>query len=473
MMRWNSLRAVAATAFVAVAAGACDQGLTDLNRNPNAPDFATPEQLFPNAVEASVSRVFGSGLHMDLTALLVQHYAEHEYQTEDLYQIGDGAVSGHWSSFYIGPLQDFQETIEQGVEAGRPNVAAVGTIMQQWTFHVMTDLWGDIGYSDALRGRDPSAGNTPKLDPQAVVYDGILAALKKAHSDLDPSAFALTRSDLIYKGDISKWQKFANSLRLRVAMRLSEVDPDRARVEFTEALAAGVFTSNADNAKLTYVNDEINVHPIYAYERSRNDHSVSATMIDTLKAFSDPRLPIYAKPNTAGEYRGTPNGVNKVQPIDSVSRIGHHFSKADASAVIMSYAEVLFLQAEAAERGWIAGDPASLYAQAITAAMQDLGIEQAEIDAYLAQPKVAYNGLESIGLQKWIALYGNGPEAYAEWRRTGYPALTPGPDAENGGLIPVRLPYPISEARRNGANLQEAIDRQGGATLNHPLWWDK
>lgn len=463
-------------AIVAVTSG-CDDGLTEINVNPNAPDQATAEQLFANGTEAAISRVFGSGVHMNLTALWAQHYAEFRYTEQDVYQVTDGNFSGHWSSFYVGPQQDFREVIEKGQEEERPNVEAMGTIMQQWTFHVMTDLWGDIGYSDALQGRDPDASSAPKFDAQEDVYDGILVELSSAAGMLDPNELGMGVSDLIYGGEVGQWKKFANSLRLRVAMRLSEVDRSRAESEFVGALGGGVFTSNDDNAALVYVNDEVNVHPLYAYERSREDHTISATIVDTLTSLDDPRLPIYATLSGNGDYVGMPNGVMEDPPMDTLSRIGTHFTEPDASAVVMSYAEVLFLQAEAAEHEWIGDDPGTLYTQAITAAMQDLGIEQNEIDAYLLQPEVVYAGgdagLEQIALQKWIALFGNGPEAWAEWRRTGIPDLAAGPDARNDGRIPVRFPYPESEEHRNGTNLQEAVSRQGGASLNDPLWWNK
>jgi hypothetical protein len=142
----------------------------------------------------------------------------------------------------------------------------------------------------------------------------------------------------------------------------------------------------------------------------------------------------------------------------------------------MSYSEVLFLKAEAAERGWMAGDAAALYEEAIRVGMTRVGVQEADIDAYLAQPAVQYlggeAGLNQIWLQKWILLFGNGPEAYAEWRRTGCPELQAGPDAINDGLIPVRLPYPDRERSLNREAVEEAIARQGGATLNSRLWWD-
>jgi hypothetical protein len=464
------------TAVVGCAAllGGCDSGLTELNVNPNEPVDVGAEYLFPNAVEASVSRALGSGLNMDMTALWVQYFAESRYSEEDRYEIRDATVSGHWTGFYSGPLQDFQEVIQRGQQTNRPNVVAMGEIMQSWTFQVVTDLWGDVGYTEALRGRDAEAGLVVRYDPQQQIYQGLLADLDAASASIQPGSAALGSADLIYGGNAAKWQRFANSLRLRMAMRIAEADATRARSEFTSALADGVFGSNADNAMLRYVDNGVDVNPIYNYDRGRPvDHNVSATIVQRLQQLSDPRLAVYADKNGSGTYRGMPNGSMEALPLDSLSRIGIAFRSANSPAVLMSYAEVLFLQAEAAERGWTGDDPAALYRQAITASMLQHGIPQAAITAYLAQPAVAYAGIPSIGLQKWIALYGNGPEAYAEWRRLGYPVLTAGPDALNDGRIPVRFPYPAVEQSLNGANLSEAVARQGGAGLNDRIWWDK
>lgn len=465
------------TAAVALFLSACDDGLTDLNVNPNDPVNVGPEYLFPNAVEAAVSRVVGSGLNMDVTGLWVQHYVEHEYATEDIFDLSDPAVTTHWSAFYAGPLQDLQEVIEQGREADRPNVTAVGLTMKAWTAQVVTDLWGDVGYSEALRGRDRTAGNTVRYDPQEEVYHALLAETAEAASLIDPAAPSLGAADLIYGGNMERWERFANSLRMRIAMRLSEADPARARSEFAAAYAAGGFRSNAESAVLAYTGTAPSRHPVHVYMLGRDDHSVSRTMITTLQGLDDPRLPVYAQPNKSGNYWGAPNGTLDAPPLDSVSRVGTFYSGADAPGILMSYAELLLLQAEAAERGWISASAADLYHGGIRAAMEFNGIPAGEIAAYLAQPSVSYQGgaagLRQIWLQKWIALFGNGPEAYAEWRRTGVPELTAGPDALNGGQIPLRLFYPAIEQSLNGTNVREAASRQGGAGFNNPVWWDR
>lgn len=465
-----------AAGLVALTALGCDDGLADLNENPNDPVAVDAAYLFPNAVEASVSRVVGSSLNLDLTGLWAQHYVEHEYTIEDRYELTDGRVDTHWSNFYAGPLQDLTEVVAQGRENDRPNTEAMGMVMRAWTFQVITDLWGDIGYSAALQGRDPDSDVTVSYDTQEQVYAALLGELERAASLVDPSGLTIGAADLIYDSDMELWRRFANSLRMRVAMRMSEVDATTAAAEFADAYGAGGFRSNDDSAILWYVDNGLNRHPVHEYMLGRDDHSVSGTMIDTLQSLDDPRLEVYAQPNAAGNYWGAPNGTLTDPPLDSVSRIGEFYSRADAPGILMSYAELLFLQAEAAERGWIAADAGTLYEAGIRAAMEFNNIAEAEIGAYLEQAEIGYQGgaagLEQIALQKWIALFGNGPEAYAEWRRTGVPDLTPGPDALNDGLIPVRLFYPASEESLNRGAVEEAKSRQGGATLNDPVWWD-
>ena len=480
----NDLRRLSRAALVAVlasGAAACDQGLTELNENPNQPEEAAAEYLFTNAVEAAVGRATGSGLNLDLTGLLVQHFAESRFSEEDRYIIGESPIQGHWTGFYAGPLQDLNEVVAKGEAENRPNVQAMGMIMRAWTFQIVTDLWGDVGYSEALAIRE-NGSSFVALDPQAAIYAGLQQELRTAAGLLSATGARMGTADVIYRGDPEKWRRFANSLRLRMAMRQSDVNAGPAAAEFADALSDGVFTSNADNAVLWYLADGTNGHPIYEYESiPRIDHAISSTMVDSLKSLADPRLRFYAKPTSAGTYRGEAPGDTRDQPLNQISRVGEWFARADAPSYVMTYAEVLFLQAEAAQRGWIPGDPAALYRQAVRAAMEQFNrtgdaftdIPTAAIDAYLAQPRVAYAGLPSIGLQKWIALYGNGPEAYAEWRRTGYPVLVAGPDAQNDRLIPRRLRYPVSEQSLNGATLAEAVSRQGGASLNDRVWWDR
>jgi hypothetical protein len=483
-MRTSKLFATASALVLAVGASACDAGLTEINENPNDPETVPADNVFASGISSGVSRAFGANFNMTLTALWAQHMAKIQYIDEDRYDLRDQAVNTHWTAFYSGPLRDFQDVVNSGKDNNRSNVEAQGLVMRSWLFQIMTDAWGDIPYSEALQGTGETRIVTPKYDTQEQVYTGILADLKRANDIITPAGQAVTTGDLIYDGDVAHWKKFANSLRLRAAMRLSQVNSTLARTEAAAAISAGVFTSNGDNAVLHYTPSAPSQSPLYlnqlGYGGQRDDHGVSATMVNTLRTLNDPRLPVYAQPAPSdGQYRGARNGPTDADAaqINTISRLGTYFLRPDWPAPLMTYSEVLFLRAEAAQRGYVAGDAAALYTAAIRASMEMYGVSTASINAYLAQPSVAYNGLASIAQQKWIALFMNGPEAYAEVRRLNAPTLTPASGSVIGPRIPVRIFYPTNEESYNKTNLQAAVARNGGQGIPEglltPVWWDK
>jgi hypothetical protein len=461
--------------------GACDDGLTAVNENPNAPTDVGAQFLLPQSIRAGVEQVFDAGMMLSHTAIWPQHAVEIQYPDEEEGLVRDSRMQGYWDNFYAGPLADVRLVIEKGAENGNPDIEGVGMIWKSWLFHVVTDSWGDIPYGEALMGAE---NTTPAYDAQQAVYQGLLADLSAGASKLGGGGANFGSGDLLYDNDMAKWTKFANSLRMRLAMRMSEVDPAGAQAAFVSAYNAGGFTSDADDAVLNWPGSPYR-NPLFENWQGRDDHGVSATMVDTLKSLNDPRLELYAEPaQEDGEYRGLQNGdITPEHSISWYSRIGDYW-RADGAAtptLVMTYAEVLFLEAEAAARGWIAGDPATLYAQGIRAAMSQYSgaanaPTSAEIEAYLAQPRVQYNagtGLAQIQLQQWIGLYMNGSEAWAHVRRTNVPALKPGPDL-TVSRIPVRFSYPSLEQSLNNTNLQAAVSRQGGGLdLVTSLWWMK
>lgn len=474
----RSTKAASAVAL-ALLAGACNDGLTDLNENPNGPTDVPAEYVFPQGVTSSVATLRGAGFDMTFTSLFAQHYAKIQYTEEDRYDIRSESNEGWWQTLYAGPLQDFTAARMDAEERQKPNLVAPTLVMKSWTFGAMTDVWGDIPYSEANKGLEAGSTVTPKYDRQQDIYNGLFADLKKASDMIQPSQAGYGGFDPIYGGNSGRWQKFANSLRLRYAMRLTKADPTKARAEIQAALAApgGVFTSNADNANLAWPGDKINDAPIAENFKTRDDHRVSARLVSELKALNDPRLAIFADPAAdTKEFVGVPNGLNSPAAgalgLSKTSKIGIFFARPNAISPLMHYSEVLFIQAEAAARGWISGDAGALYRQAIRASMQAYGISEAAIDAYLAQPGAAYNGLASIHFQKWIALYGQGIEAWSEYRRTGVPDLKPGPHAFQT-VVPRRLGYPATEQSFNKANLDAAKAAQGGDAMTNRLWWDK
>lgn len=469
---------------LALVAAACDQGLTELNVDPNNPPFVAAPAVLPEAQQRAVNLALGSNFNLTMMGLWSQSFAKIQYIDEDRYRLRSTTLDAHWATFYGDALQDFQKIIEQGDSVGRPNWTAIGSIMQQWTFQIVTDTWGDVPYSEALLG---AANTTPKYDAQKDIYYGMMARLAAASAMIQPGGVSFGDEDGIYGGDMVAWRKFSNSLRLRMAMRISNVDPAKAQAEVVAALAApgGVFTSNADNAGLHYSGAVPSDNPIYAifHEGQRYDQVISKTTVDSLKNLNDPRLAVYAAPAPngcagGGVYCGYPNGTVTASDFAALSPIGDAFKEdPTAPSWMMTYSEVLFLKAEAAARGWIAGSAADFYAQGIRASMEQWGISDSDITTYLAQPAVAYAGLRSIYMQKWISLYGNGPEQFASWRRETVnggqhaPHLTPAPEATTQ-VVPYRVYYPASEQSTNADNWSAAVTANGGATLyDKRVWW--
>ena len=483
-MRYKFLSVFAALAVIS----ACGD-LTSINQNPNGPVDVPPPSILPSVIQTVVGGVDGvNSLNIRGGGLWVQYYSQIQYRDEDKYIVRSG-TSGGWG-LYSGALADIQRMINKGVTSNAPNWSAVGRILKSYTFSVMTEAMGDLPYSEALKG---DTLLHPAYDTQQAIYNGLFADLAQANTEIQLGATAVgfNEGDLMYGGNMLFWKKFANSLRLRLAMHLSKRDPTKAASEAAAAVAAGVFQADTQSAQLTYLAGSPNQNPIYqdVYVGNRDDYGLSKTFVDTLNSWNDPRLPVFAQiPPAATPYRGLANGLFDGEKLDSldaikyISRFGALWRETpDARMDLVSYAEVLFLQAEAAERGWIAGNAAQLYSDAITASMKQYGVAPADIATYLAQAKVLYDAagatqaghLQQIAFQKWIALFMQGAEAWTEWRRTLVPNLVAGCHAVMRSL-PERLPYDDNEVVLNQSNVMAAVTAQGFTASNDltkPLWF--
>jgi hypothetical protein len=498
MTRIHTLSAGAAVLLACSAIACNNDKLTQVNNNPNAPTTAPATALFTNATESAVSNWLGSGYSLRDIGLLIQHFAEDQYVGNDYYGgVNSTSLDNNWVSVYDGSLEDYQIIVRSATASNSPALWAPALIMQQWEYGNLTDTWGDIPYSQALEADSSSAIQSPVFDTQQSVYTGMFAALTKASTALGSASGAgLGAADPVYGGSAAEWQKFANSLHARDALMIINADPATAAKELQAALSAtgGVFTSNADNAVFPWPGDGVFNNPWATNFASRDDDRVSRTLEDTLIDYSDPRLPIYAQPGPAtGAYIGQINGLPNAAAVaegDSSSRPGLIFYPAaglypsgpgnSQPSYIMTYAEVAFIEAEAAQRGLAGLTPAQaagFYNAGITASMQQWGVtDGAKIAAYLAEPQVVYQagtaGLKQIALQKWIALYSDAGTAWAEWRRTCTPTLVKSVDAIFP-YIPRRVLYPSTESKDNPTQVLAAATRIGGDLNNTPVWWDK
>lgn len=493
--------------LLALGVVACNNdSLTNLNQNPNNPTSAPPGPVFTQAARISASRFVGNGFDLRQTEFVAQHWAEAQYPQEDQYQRLDAAsTQGTWNGAYFTELEDLNKLIAAGTAAKKPGLFAPAQILQSWDFEYLTDTWGDIPYSQALQGDSAGGSLTPAFDPQKEIYASLMAKLTTDATQLMSASAAneYGSADPVYGGDPASWAKFANSLHARLAMRLVNVDPATASAELQKAFngPGGVFTSNADAAALVWPGDGIYNNPMTDNFSTRDDHRVSQTLANILIDNNDPRTPILMQPVQDSSlypngYGGMPNGLDQATAgnyLTTASRPGAYlypgattFGTFGSAAnkknpsYFMTYAELAFIQAEAAERslgGLNPGQAAGFYNDGITASMEQFGVkDQAAIAAYLAQPGIAYQGgtpgLKQIAVQKWIALVGDGAQAWASWRRTCQPStIKPGPAAVVN-FVPRRFYYPTTEASLNDANLKAAIAKQGADNFATRIYWD-
>lgn len=465
-------------AFILAACG--DFG--DTNVDPNNPTKVPVAGFMTDAIR------YMPGQESSSTGLYyAQHWAATRYTEASRYS----TTQFDFTYIYSGPLNNLEKVISMNTDpetkvyaaesGSNANQIAVAKILKAYFFLHATDRWGDLPYSEALKG---ALDITPAYDEQSFIYSSLFSELDNAIDEFDNGAGPT--GDILYHGEVEKWRRFANSLRVRMALRISKVDPAKAKAEFEAAVEDGVFTSHADNAIFQYLGNGAFDNPWYLSFLTRTDNAVSKTMVDMLLALDDPRLQAYADPVNPGEpdtYAGMPYGVGNGEAggygFDQVSLPNStNVIAKDSGVPILTYAQILLFLAEGAANGWDAGGTAAnFYNAAIKASMEQWGVfDEAEYNNYVQHPAVAYDPAKAtqlIGEQKWIATFMQGYEAWAEWRRLGYPDLQPAPAAaNNSGQIPRRQAYPASESQNNKANYDQAVTRQGADNLDTKVWWD-
>lgn len=482
---------------------ACED-FEEMNTNPNQAPVVPTSSLLTSAQKQLMDHIWDEWHNGRFGMMYAQYWSANEYTDESRYQLRQGVNDNYWTYYYAGRdvtldgttngggIRDLQEIIRLNEESPEEysaygdteNQIAVAMIMKAWMFQIITDIWGDVPYTEAMQGADVV---DPAYTPQSEIYAGLLDELTAASDMIDVAESGFTTGDQIYEGDMEKWKKFANSLKLRVAIRMSDVNPSAAAAAIQEAMLAGVFESNDDNALLPYLTSVPNNNPLNEDRKEREDFAVSEPLIDLMLAYEDPRIDYYAEPNADGEYEGLTYGLTATQAgaiaVSEVSQPSSEVLEPDAPGVFMDYAEVLFTLSEAAARGFITtGTAVDYYNEGITASMQywaGLGgesIDAAAIENYYTTmaPYDAANWKQSIGEQKWLALYMQGIQGWTEWRRLDFTGVLVMPAAGPlvGDGIPLRVTYPVSEQRLNKSSYDEAVSRQGADQLGTRMWWD-
>ena len=455
----------------------CTENFKEINTDPNTATVVPTAYLLTNAERGVIGQRFNF-----TTSLYAQHWSETQYTNTSRYETAEASFNDYYSS----PLADLQQIInlntneetknDAAASGDNENQIAVATILKVLTFQYITDMWGDIPYSEALKGVE---NFTPAYDTQAAIYASFVSELDIAIAMINTSPTNALIGDQIYDGDMASWKKFANALKMRVGIRMSKADPAASNAAISSAMA-GAF-AGGDDALYPYLSDAANDNPVWAHFLTRTDYAVSNTLVDFMNLRTDPRLSVYGDeaPDFAPAVIGMPYGVDNAVAgaitNDEISFPGAAVRAATSPGIMMTYAEQLFIEAEYAEIT-APGSGATAYNAAITESMSFWGVDAADATTYLADPLVAYNAataLQLIGEQKWLALYTDGHEAWANWRRTNFPALVKAPDATEAREIPRRRAYTQDEYDLNGDNIAAAIAIQGADLMDTKMWWDK
>lgn len=487
------------TIVVLLVFASCDNGFEELNVDPTKSSQIEANSKFTAALlRTSGERYEAWRANLIYQSTMMQHFASTAgYWSGDKYTWNKGYAASLFDRYYSGPVKAIEDILVQLREEGKPEeMIAIARIWRVTIYSRLTDVYGDIPYSEA--GKGYLEGNlNPKYDAQSAIYADMLKELEESAAALGSGDSAWGGSDIIFSGDQGKWKKYANSMMLRLGLRLIKVDPAGAQSWATKAISGGVMTSNSDIAYIQHTPgpEGINKNGNGEVFSADGNPRMSKTFIDFLQG--DPRLPILAARRSdastaSADLKGLPNGLDGDLLLEATGEDNTNayaepnrgiITGEDAPMFFQTYAEVELMLAECAERwGLAGGDVEGHYNAGVTAAMKYLGIygtaadiADADITSYLTNnPFDSANALEMIGNQYWAATFLNEYETFANWRRTGYPVLTPTnyPGNETNGTIPRRLTYPTSEQTANAASYAAANAAQGPDVLTTRVWWD-
>ena len=411
--------------------------------------------------------------------LLSQHWTQSTYTDESNFQLINRNINGEvMERMYARVLRDIKESrgfIAENTASsdGVKNTQnAVLDVLEVFAYSILVDIFNDVPYSEALMGVE---NLSPAYDDASTIYSSLGTTLDGAITTLSASTDMgdFAGSDLIYAGSTSHWAMLANSLKLRMAMRMANIAGSGSQA-MAEAAASGVFTSNADHAYIMYQSSTPNTNPLWEdlVQSGRTDFLASQTMADIMNNTNDPRRAIYFRNLDAnGDLMSTgQHGLDGAYA--DYSQPGNVLEDPTHPGVLLSYAEVCFHLADAANRGWnVGGDAATHYANGVSASMLQWGSDQATADAFLLETDVAWDASmadERIGTQKWVAMYDQGLEAWCSWKMYDYPAMDTA--AQAGTITPTRYNYSVDEYSVNSANASAA--NNGSDLTTDKVFWD-
>ncbi|RTL51580.1 MAG: SusD/RagB family nutrient-binding outer membrane lipoprotein [Sphingobacteriales bacterium] len=481
------------------ALASCQKNMTNLNIDTKNPSSAPSYALFTNGQKNLVDYITTPNVNSNIFQLVAQYWTEATYTDESNYNLGNRNIpQNFWNNLYVGALNNFQQAkllIPTDVTdpAVVKNELEITDIMEVYTYYYLVNTFGNIPYTQA---NNINKYPFPAYDDAKTVYYDLLKRLDTCINGLNTSAPSFGTADLIYGGNVAKWKTFANSLKLKMAMLIADSDPATAKTKVNEAIAGGVFQSNADNAVFVYTGITPNANPVWVnlIQSNRKDYVITKTLLNPMVALNDPRRSAYYTNQYSGSDVGGTVGVTNTWNNFSnpyFSPLTGTIVDPAAPSVLLDYAEISFLQAEAVERNFIAGSAATFYNNGVTASIEAWGGSATDAATYLAQPSVAYatapGGLgagaigstgtntssvhwkQAIGLQQYIAYYMRGFDAWTSIRRLYYPAMAVPGNPQSA--FPWRYTYPANEATANGPSYTAAVSAMGGDDVSIKLFW--
>jgi hypothetical protein len=460
----------------------CKKDLTSINIDPKSPTSVTAESLFTGSEKNLADLKSDSQVGVNIFRLIVQYWTETTYTDESNFDlVTRNLPASAWNGLYRDVIRNLREvkalvptesvgTSPQEIAAVKKNRLAQAEILEIYTWYYLVTTFGNVPYSQALDINNPS----PAYDDQKTIYYDLLKRMDAAIGNIDENYHGFISGDAIYAGDMTKWKKFANSFKLKMGMTIADYDNTKAQSVVESAVAGGVFASNDDNASFKYLATPPNTNPVWAniVQSGRKDYVVTNTIVNMLNTVNDPRRGVYFTIQGGGYSGGIPGASNN---YNSYSKVGDLLTQPTFPGTLLGYDEVEFFLAEALMRNYNVGGTASQhYNNAITANFLYWGLSTSDATTYLSQPSVAFdaaNWKQSIGNQKWIALYDRGWDEWIEWRRLDYPQLVTPPTALS--VIPLRYTYPIAEQNVNTSNYNTAASAIGGDVVATKLFWDK
>jgi len=447
----------------------CDSNLTNLNVDTKNATEVPGETLFSNAQKNLVDFLASTNVNINIYKMFAQYWTETTYTDEANFDVQNRTIPrNQWNRLYRDVIRDLNEATtiitsegDGGFPAVKTNKLAITEILKVYSFKMLVDTFGDIPYTQAL---DPDTIN-PSYDDAATVYADLLARLNTAIGQLNTGSDSFGGADLVYGGDVAHWKQFANALKMEFGIMMNDATT-------TAQGAAGTFTSIADNATLEYLDAPPNTNPLWVdlVQSGRSDFVVANTLVDKMNALNDPRRPFYMAQNMGDDtYVGGIYGASNAFP--NYTHVADAIQAPTFPQTIFSYSQVQFMMAEAVKLGLLSGNAQTYYDAAVTASMDEWGVDSADASTYLANtPYDDANWQESIGTQAWISLYTRGFAAWTTWRRLDFPVLV---DAPTSALpVPVRMTYPVAEQTLNGSNYSAAASAIGGDNLDTNLFWD-